>query len=105
MSFLLEWFFFQHTGNEMLMGNPIEYTPWILLKSWDYGVMDIYGHGKEDIYGPYGPGLHSICDINGDGLNLNDIKTGMTVKLRAKQTHWAGWEYMYTTPKGKWLEI
>ena len=100
MSFLLEWFYFQHVGNEMLIGNPIQYKQ-MFHAMWDWGVMDIYGHGKEDKYGPYGPGLHSICDISGNGLNSNDVKSGMTVKIRAKQTHWAGWEYMYTTPKGK----
>ena len=97
--FLLEWFYFQHVGNEMLIGNPVAYL--VGFEWWEGGVMDIYGPGKEDIYGPWGPGLHSICDINGNVLNWNDVKSGMTVKIRAKKTYYAGWEYMYTTPIGK----
>ena len=84
----------------MLVGNPLaDESP--KLQWWDWGRMDIYGPGKEHIYGRWGPGPHLLCDINGNGLNWNDVKSGMTVKIRAKQTHWAGWEYMYTTPRGK----
>ena len=98
---LLEWFYFQHVENEMLIGNPLEYLQPMSFVPYDYGIMDIYGPGKEEIYGQYGPGLHSIRDIKGNGLNWNDLKSGMTVKIRAKKTHWADWDYMYTTPKGK----
>ena len=84
----------------MLIGNPVPYESSLFIW-WEGGAMDIYGLGREDIYGPYGPGLHSICDINGNILNWNDVKSGMTVKIRAKKTYYAGWEYMYTDPIGK----
>ena len=42
------------------------------------------------------PGEHTICDINGNSLKLSDVKTGMLVKIRAKNVHWPGYDYLYT---------
>ena len=47
------------------------------------------------------PGEHTICDINGNSLKLNDVKTGMLVKIRAKNVHYPGYEYLYTAD-GLW---
>ena len=102
---LLEWYYFQHVGNEMFIGRPVTYQQ-AFHGPWDWAAMDIYGFGKdrddptwEEIQ--YGPGLHAICDINGNALNWNDVKSDMTVKIKANQTQFAGWEYMYKTPNGK----
>ena len=103
---LLEWFYFQHVGNEMFIGKPITYQQ-AFHAPWDWAAMDIYGFGKdrdwEDIQ--YGPGLHAICDINGNSLNWNDVKSDMTVKIKAKETTFDGYEYMYRTPNGKGFKI
>ena len=98
--FLLEWFYFQHVGNEMIIGKPSSYKK-AFHAYWDWGNMYIYGLGKPIPDNRYGPGLHAICDINGNALNWNDVKSGMTVKIKAKETTWAGWEYMFKTPVGK----
>ena len=69
--------------------------------------MDIYGFEKdrdwEDIR--YGPGIHAICDINGNSLNWNDVKSDMTVKIKAKDVMFEGYQYMYRTPNGKGFKI
>ena len=98
--FLLEWFYFQHVENEMLIGKPVAYQK-AFHAPWDWGTMDVYGLEEPVPDGvPFGPGLHAICDINGNALNWNDVQSGMTVKIKAKETNWAGWEYMYETPVG-----
>ena len=97
--FLLEWFYFQNVGNEMLIGKPVPYQK-SFHAIWDWGTMDEYGLG-EPVPKSYGPGLHAICDINGNALNWNDVKSGMTVKIKAKKVNFPGWEYMFKTPVGK----
>jgi len=98
-----EWYYFQHVGNEMFIGNPVIYQQ-IFHEPWDWGVMDIYGFGKdrdgEDIH--FRPGLHAICDINGNSLNWNDVKSEMTVKIKAKKVAFEGYQYMYRTPN-EWI--
>jgi len=97
-----EWFYFQHVENEMLIGKPVAFTK-AFHAPWDWGTMDVYGLEEPVPDGvPFGPGLHAICDINGNALNQNDVQSGMTVKIKAKETNWAGWEYMYETPVG-WI--
>ena len=52
-------------------------------------------------------GEHTICDINGNSLKLGDVKSGMLVKIRAKNVHWRGYEYLYTADGlyGKYFAI
>ena len=48
------------------------------------------------------PGEHTFCDINGNPLKLSDVKSGMLVKIRAKnQPKYPGYEYLYTAD-GVW---
>ena len=68
------------------IGNPVKYCSDILpsINCGDRGILMYY------------PGEHTICDINGNSLKLNDVKTGMLVKIRAKNVHWPGYDYLYT---------
>lgn len=54
-------------------------------------------------------GPHALCDINGNSLELSDVKDGMTVKIRAKNVwhDYVGYEYLYTADGryGKYLAI
>ena len=42
------------------------------------------------------PGEHTFCDINGNSLKLSDVTKGwsMLVKIKAKNVHWNGYEYL-----------
>lgn len=59
-------------GNPVVMGSP----------RWDRSVVDKF------------PGEHMICDMNGNGLKLSDLKDGMSVKIRAKNIYFPGYEYL-----------
>ena len=54
-------------------------------------------------------GPHALCDINGNSLELSDVKDGMIVKIRAKNVwhDYVGYEYLYTADGryGKYLAI
>ena len=52
--------------------------------NWDYGTLAT------------SPGPHMICDINGRGLKLSEVKHGMQVKIKAKNIH-------HPTPPYEWL--
>ena len=72
------------------IGNPEKYC-WDLGNKhpcWDRGVLIF----REESY----PGEHTICDINGNSLKLSDVQSGMFVKIRAKNVHWPGYDYLYT---------
>ena len=59
---------------------------------------------------PWDPkGPHALCDVDGNSLNLGDVKDGMSVKIRTKY-YWhayVGYEYLYTAygQYGKYLAI
>ena len=95
----LEWVYFQNVGNEKYMGHPVK-TPIVCCQEYDSGTLDSWGFGYE----PWGlgPGPHMICDKDGNGLKWNDVKTDMTVKIRAKPltTSYSGWDWLYASPKG-----
>ena len=55
---------------------------------WDYGTM-------KDI-----PGPHMICDLNGNGLKWNEVEHGMEVKIKAKNVHHPGYEWLYQADGG-----
>ena len=88
----------------MFLGHPVK-TP-ILSQFYDGGTVDTLGFGNQ----PWGlgPGPHMICDKNGTGLFWDDLKTNMTVKIRAKPyttNHDGGWEWLYASVKGKSFKI
>ena len=68
------------------IGNPVKYCSDILpsINCADRGIL------------MEAPGEHTISDINGNSLKLSDVKTGMLVKIRAKNVHWPGYDYLYT---------
>ena len=47
-------------------------------------------------------GPHAICDVDGNSLELSDVKDGMSVKIRAKhvwhdlKSNYVGYDYLYT---------
>ena len=41
-------------------------------------------------------GRHAFCDVDGNSLKLSDIKDGMSVKIRAKNVKYHGYEYLFT---------
>ena len=74
----LEWLHFKNMKtNRHHIGNPQ------VSKGWDRGYFvdtECTINNSRDM----SPGEHTICDINGNSLKLNDVKTGMLVKIRAK---------------------
>ena len=54
-------------------------------------------------------GEHEITDIEGNSLKLSDVKDGMLVKIRAKNVHWRGYDFLYTSENnpswGKYFAI
>ena len=95
----LEWLRFLHMKSNRLIGIPQ------VSKGWDRG----YLVARDCILNQrtMTTGEHTICDINGNSLKLRDIKSGMFVKIRAKQVHWSGYEYLYTADglAGMYFEI
>ena len=52
-----------------------------------------------------GPGPHMICDLKGNRIEWNDLKSGMIVKIRTLHRHWPGYEYLYASVRGRYLLI
>ena len=54
-------------------------------------------------------GPHALCDVDGNSLELSDVKDGMLVKIRTKRVWHAyvGYDYLYTADGryGKCLAI
>ena len=69
------------------------------MPEYDTGVID--DEGLEKYHEQHIPGLHMICDMNGYGLKWKDVKSGMIVKIRGKRMNYDGWEYLYSSVKGK----
>ena len=51
-----------------------------------------------DIGPVYQIGPHALCDVDGNSLELSDVKDGMLVKIRTKRVWHAyvGYDYLYT---------
>ena len=98
----LEWLHFLHMKSNRLIGVPQ------VSKGWDRGYL-IPDKLISDCawYKDNTAGEHTICDINGNSLKLRDVKSGMFVKIRAKNVHWSGYEYLYTADglRGMYFEI
>ena len=50
-------------------------------------------------------GPHMICDLKGNLIEWNDLKSGMMVKIRTLHRHWPGYEYLYASVNGRYLYI
>ena len=70
-------------GNECEAKHPYWGDPDLGGSNWDYGTM-------KDI-----PGPHMICDLNGNGLKWSEVEHGMEVKIKAKNVHHPGYEWLY----------
>ena len=81
------------------IGNPKRTTDGFGVE-WDGGNL---------VKGESSAGEHTICDIDGNSLKLRDVKNGTLVKIRAKNVHWDGYEYLYSSlgnpDWGKYFEI
>ena len=90
---------FQNVHNDKFIGDPVKWrfggAFGINGKEWDRGIMDKYGES----------GHHMICDVKGNGLRWSDINDGMRVKLRTRNPHFEGYEYLYTSELGKYFNL
>ena len=98
----LEWLHFLHLKTNRHIGNPVV-TCSICLIIGCHNCADGGNLVKEKGFA----GEHTICDINGNSLKLSNVKSGMLVKIRAKNVHWRGYEYLYTADGlyGKYFAI
>merc|ERR1719430_2162818 len=55
------------------------------------------GDGGTLVFGKSSAGEHAICDIFGNSLKLGDVKDGMYVKILAKNVHWRGYDFLFTS--------
>jgi len=83
-----EWLHFLHVKRNKYIGDPLKACFPLLFTCWDGANLKI---GSRHTIGK-----HALCDIDGNSLKLSDIKRGMYVKIRAKNVHWIGYEYLYT---------
>ena len=71
--------------------------------------LGVLADGGNLVKGESSAGEHTICDIDGNSLKLRDVKNGTLVKIRAKNVHWDGFEYLYTSrdnpDRGKYFEL
>ena len=74
-----------HVKREMYIGKP---------KIWDFG--GIHGEWDSGNIDEQSAGEHMITDKDGNPLKLSEVKDGMKVKIVAKDTHFVGWQYLYT---------
>ena len=79
---------------------------------WDGALTQTWDLSRDTI------GPHAICDVDGNSLELSDVKDGMSVKIRAKHLSiglpiaghrkiYVGYDYLYTAYGlyGKYLAI
>ena len=55
--------------------------------------------------GKCSPALLMICDMKGNQIEWNDLKSGMIVKIRTLHRNFPGYEYLYVSVRGKCLVI
>ena len=55
--------------------------------------------------GKCSPAALMICDMKGNGIEWNELKSGMIVKIRSLHRFWRGYEYLYASVGGKRLFI
>ena len=72
-----------HVKREMYIGKP---EIWNFPPKWDCGNINEQSAGK-----------HMITDKDGNPLKLSEVKDGMKVKIVAKDIHFEGWQYLYTS--------
>ena len=87
----LDWLYFQSLERNFYMGDPRLYVAMDAV-FWDRA-------NRNDTF----PGKHMIEDMNGDNLRLKDLKSGMMVKVKAKNPHFIGYKYLYTSYIGKYV--
>ena len=60
---------------------------------WDAALTQTWDLSRDTI------GPHAICDVDGNSLELSDVKDGMLVKIRTKRVWHAyvGYDYLYTS--------
>ena len=75
------------------------FFPDIFTEDWDTGNVKKFLAWPPETKNP--PGAHRFCDGNGNPLKLNEVKSGMRVKLKARNVHFEGWEYLYSS-EGRW---
>ena len=51
------------------------------------------------------PASLMICDMKGNRIEWNDLKSGMIVKIRTLHRKFPGYEYLYVSVRGKCLVI
>lgn len=44
------------------------------------------------------PGLHMLCDVNGTGLYLDNVKNGTLVTIKTADAHFSGKHFLVTSP-------
>ena len=107
------WDTFQHTGNNRFISPPEIFTSWF--RNWDSGAIgkqcECEGDGcaKCDKFGcPDGkcnPAPHMICDLRGNWIQWSQLRNGSIVKIRSMHRHWPGYEYLYASKDGRYLDI
>ena len=55
-------------------------------QSWDEGRISI------------NPGLHMLCDVDGTGLYLGNVKNGQFVMIKTADAHFPAKHFLYTNP-------
>ena len=64
-------------------------------EKWDFG--EIHGYWDSGNIDKQSAGEHMITDKDGNPLKLSQVKDGMEVKIVAKDFHFEGWQYLYTS--------
>ena len=85
--------------NDRFIGPPVIY--WFFFGKADAGTINKqYYNGQEGDAAP-----HMICDLNGNGIQWSQLRSGMIVKIRTMRRHWPGYEYLYASRDGRYMVI
>ena len=108
------WDTFQHTGNNRFISPPEIFISWV--RNWDSGVIGKRCECEGDECptkcnkvgcpdGKCDPAPHMICDLRGNWIQWSQLRNGSVVKIRTMYRHWPGYEYLYTSVKGRYLVV
>ena len=107
----LDWVTFKHEGLQQSIADPVNvrfnyvFPPVFYFEYWDSGNIYCEAGCENSQINIHRPGPHMITDVNGNDLKWDEIRNDTIVKIRAMNTNWEGYNYLYCAPSGKYFHL
>ena len=101
----LEWLTFKHEGRQEFIADPVTIRLYWPFQYWDSGNIYCEAGCENSQINIHRPGPHMITDVNGNDLKWDEIRNDTIVKIRAMNTNWEGYNYLYCAPSGKYFHL